>query len=144
MRLWSIHPKYLDQKGLVACWREALGAKAALDGVVQGYKNHPQLDRFKQMENQSAQINAYLYFLFKDSQDRKYNFDSSKIDFGKTTIAKEMCVTRGQFEFELNHLFSKLEVRDPNKLKRLKSVAKFDPHPLFRITPGDIESWEKI
>jgi carboxyl-terminal processing protease len=28
MRLWSLHPKYLDAQGLVALWREALLAKA--------------------------------------------------------------------------------------------------------------------
>ncbi|WP_368086417.1 pyrimidine dimer DNA glycosylase/endonuclease V [Nitrosomonas sp. Nm34] len=26
MRLWSIHPKYLDAKGLLALWREGLQA----------------------------------------------------------------------------------------------------------------------
>ncbi len=144
MRLWSIHPKYLDQKGLVACWREALGAKAALEERVQGYKNHPQLNRFKDCKNPSAQINSYLFFLFKESQDRNYNFDSSKIDFGKTTLAKKMNVTKGQIEFELGHLFVKLQARDPNKLRRLKGMVKFDHHPLFNVVSGPIESWEKL
>lgn len=27
MRLWSLHPRYLDSKGLVALWCEALLAK---------------------------------------------------------------------------------------------------------------------
>ncbi|HRQ69172.1 MAG TPA: pyrimidine dimer DNA glycosylase/endonuclease V, partial [bacterium] len=27
MRIWSIHPKYLDNIGLVALWRETLLAK---------------------------------------------------------------------------------------------------------------------
>jgi hypothetical protein len=30
MRLWSIHPKYLDTVGLVACWRESLLAQSCL------------------------------------------------------------------------------------------------------------------
>ena len=47
MRLWSVHPKYLDSKGLVALWREALLAKQVLEGGTKGYRNHPQLDRFK-------------------------------------------------------------------------------------------------
>ena len=41
MKLWSIHPKYLDAKGLVALWREALLAQKVLDGKTEGYKNHP-------------------------------------------------------------------------------------------------------
>ncbi|MEN6399799.1 MAG: pyrimidine dimer DNA glycosylase/endonuclease V, partial [Rectinema sp.] len=27
MRLWTLHPQYLDQKGLTAAWREGLLAK---------------------------------------------------------------------------------------------------------------------
>jgi hypothetical protein len=30
MRIWSLHPKYLDSKGLVALWRESLLAKNVL------------------------------------------------------------------------------------------------------------------
>lgn len=32
MRLWTLHPKYLDTKGLVALWREALLAQKVLQG----------------------------------------------------------------------------------------------------------------
>lgn len=144
MRLWSIHPKYLDTKGLVACWREALGAKAALEKRVQGYKNHPQLDRFKSCENQVAQINAYLYFILQEAQLRNYKFDTSKINYGQTTLALTMSVTSGQVNFEFNHLMSKLKTRDNNKFKRLSSVDKIELHPLFKIVPGEIESWEKL
>jgi hypothetical protein len=37
MRLWTIHPRYLDAPGLVALWREALLAKAVLSGKARGY-----------------------------------------------------------------------------------------------------------
>ena len=47
MRIWSIHPKYLDTKGLVALWRETLLAKNVLEEKTKGYKYHPQLIRFK-------------------------------------------------------------------------------------------------
>jgi len=47
MRIWSIHPKYLDPSGLVTVWREALLAKDALAGKTKGYARHPQLIRFK-------------------------------------------------------------------------------------------------
>jgi len=46
MRIWSLHPKYLDTKGLVALWRDALLARHVLQGKTTGYKNHPQLNRF--------------------------------------------------------------------------------------------------
>ncbi|WP_343214776.1 pyrimidine dimer DNA glycosylase/endonuclease V, partial [Dokdonella sp.] len=40
MRLWSLHPRYLDPQGLVALWREALLAKAVLRGETRGYTQH--------------------------------------------------------------------------------------------------------
>jgi hypothetical protein len=43
MRLWSLHPQYLDPAGLVAVWREGLLARAVFAGQTTGYKHHPQL-----------------------------------------------------------------------------------------------------
>ena len=144
MRLWSIHPKYLDAKGLTACWRESLGAKAALEGRVLGYRNHPQLNRFKDTKSSLAQINAYLYFLLQEALLRGYNFDSSKINFGLTIASKKMKVTSGQINFEFNHLMEKLKERDINKFRRLNNINKIESHPLFQIVPGAIEVLEKI
>jgi hypothetical protein len=45
MRLWTLHPRYLDRVGLVALWREALLAQAVLAGRTRGYTRHPQLAR---------------------------------------------------------------------------------------------------
>ena len=41
MRLWSLHPRYLDAKGLVALWREGLLARHVLHGLTQGYLFFP-------------------------------------------------------------------------------------------------------
>ena len=60
MRLWSIHPSYLDVKGLGAAWREALLAQKVLEGLTRGYKNHPQLLRFKQAEDPLSAIGTFL------------------------------------------------------------------------------------
>ena len=60
MRLWSIHPKYLDPQGLVALWREALLARAVLQGQTRGYRRHPQLTRFREHPSPRLAINAYL------------------------------------------------------------------------------------
>src|SRR5665213_874155 len=47
MRLWTLHPRYLDAQGLVAAWREALLAQKVLEGATRGYTRHPQLIRFQ-------------------------------------------------------------------------------------------------
>lgn len=36
MRIWSLHPKYLDSKGLIALWRESLLAQKVLMGKTSG------------------------------------------------------------------------------------------------------------
>jgi hypothetical protein len=140
MRIWSLHPKYLDTKGLVALWRETLLAKHVLEGRTKGYRNHPQLDRFKKAQNPLALINQYLSEVFHEATARNYNFDKEKIDwsFKKSKIP----VTDGQMRYEVSHLMHKLETRDMDKFQALKSVEKFEPHPIFDIVPGEIEGWE--
>ena len=79
MRLWSLHPSLLDQKGLVALWREALLAQKVLQGKTKGYRYHPQLQRFRQSKTPLTTISAYLWAVHDEASRRGYSFDSSKI-----------------------------------------------------------------
>jgi hypothetical protein len=78
MRIWSLHTKYLDSKGLVALWRETLLAKHVLEGKTKGYKNHPQLNRFKALKNPIDGINEYLSMVYFEAKQRGYNFNKEK------------------------------------------------------------------
>ncbi len=140
MRLWSLHPKYLDSKGLIALWRESLLAKHVLEGKTRGYKNHPQLIRFKEASNPLEYINQYLIVIFQESLRRGYRFDKNKIrlDFKPVNLK----VTRGQLDYEANHLLQKLKSRDNKRYLELMRIKKFSPHPLFKVVRGDIEEWE--
>ena len=140
MRIWSLHPKYLDTKGLVALWRETLLAKHVLEGKTKGYRNHPQLERFKNTENPVAVINAYLAIVHSEATIRGYNFDKEKIDWSFEAI--KIKVTSGQVEYEIKHLLKKLKVRDRILYKELLTVKKFKTHPIFKVSKGDIEGWE--
>lgn len=142
MRLWSVHPKYLDSKGLLALWRESLLAKCVLEGKTKGYKNHPQLFRFKIQPDPIASINYYLEEIFLESQKRKYFFDRSKI--GDWENSKKINLPRGQLDYEKLHLHKKLLIRDATKAHLLESEPQLKPHPIFKICSGKIESWEKI
>jgi hypothetical protein len=142
MRLWSIHPKYLDTKGLLALWREALLAQNVLLGNTLGYKNHPQLLRFKETTNPAGAIATYLRGIEAEARARKYNFDASKINTGRTT--NPIPVTSGQVAFECSHLKKKLQTRDPVKLKFLESESEIALHPIFREVEGKIEAWEVL
>src|SRR3954452_11063876 len=79
MRIWSLHPRLLDGKGLVACWRETLLAQKVLAGETKGYRNHPQLQRFRATADQMAAIGAYLCGLDAEALNRGYSFNTSLI-----------------------------------------------------------------
>lgn len=141
MRLWSLHPKYLDPQGLVALWREALLAQAVLRGETRGYRNHPQLERFRAQKNPLAAIGAYLAVVQAEAGKRGYSFDATKIvSPGKHPRIK---VTTGQIEFERQHLLHKLVKRSPDWLASLGPIDSPQCHPLFSTRPGPVESWER-
>lgn len=140
MRLWSLHPCYLDAKGLVALWREGLLAQKVLQGNTKGYRNHPQLLRFKQQQNPLAAIASYLQEVQMEAERRGYHFNASKISPCRATL--KMPVTDGQIEYETHHLEAKLKVRDENAYNRLQHEIELKIHPLFERIQGPVEEWE--
>jgi hypothetical protein len=142
MRIWSLHPKYLDSKGLVALWRETLLAKQILEGKTKGYMNHPQLKRFKAVKKPIEVINQYLSEIYIEASNRNFNFDKQKINWDFTKI--KMDVTVGQLNYEVLHLLNKLRTRDNKKFEDLNMNTIFETHPLFKLVDGDVENWEII
>ena len=142
MRIWSVHPKFLDTKGLVALWREALLAKHVLEGKTKGYKSHPQLKRFKKTNKPIDCINQYLSILYEEAIKRGYNFKKDKIDWDYESA--RIPVTVKQLKFERSHLLGKLKSRDKSKYNDLLFQTEIQPHPLFEIVEGEIEEWEII
>ncbi len=142
MRLWSIHPKYLDTRGLVALWRETLLAKQVLEGKTKGYKHHPQLKRFTASKNPLQAINQYLETIYNQAQKRGYNFNKSKFTAGiKNNRIK---VSTGQLNYEAKHLLKKLKTRDAQKFSEPKKVKSFIPNPFFIPVHGNVEDWEIV
>ena len=142
MRLWTLHPRYLDAKGLVAAWREALLAQKVLAGATKGYRHHPQLARFQAQTDPLAAIATFLVGLAEEAQSRGYKFDASKISRRK--FKGQMAETSGQLLYEWGHLKAKLRVRAPQMGWQLRSITMPESHPLFYIVPGDVRDWERI
>lgn len=142
MRLWSLHPKHLDSKGLVALWREALLAQAVLAGNTKGYKNHSQLDRFKAHPAPLKAIGSYLYGVWQEANERGYKFSFEKIM--NVDYSGPIDVTSGQLQYEVEHLQKKLKDRAPTFFIANEKEACFCVHPLFKLKKGDIETWEKL
>lgn len=142
MRIWSIHPKYLDPQGLVALWRETLLAQKVLQGQTKGYRNHPQLLRFAEMEQPLAAIGDYLWEVVTEAQARGYAFDAAKV--ANRSGETRMLVTEGQLAFEWEHYLKKTLQRSPVVYERVKQIRMPEPHPLFQVMPGGIAEWEKV
>jgi hypothetical protein len=141
MRLWTLHPKYLDARGLVALWREALLAQKVLRGETRGYKHHPQLRRFSGLANPPAALASYLAAVHEVAVRRGYRFNATKI--GRRRVRGRMAETRGQLFYEWRHLKRKLKRRDVKRYRDLLPLKIPAPHPLFRIVPGQVRDWEK-
>jgi len=131
MRLWSIHPKYLDSIGLVALWRESLLAQKVLKCETKSHKNHPQLKKFKAHPRPQYAIANYLVEIWKESKRRKYNFNKEKI--GHTKIVEKIPITRSELRYEFDLLRERLKKRAPSRYQDLLSVKKIECHPLFKI-----------
>lgn len=141
MRLWTIHPQYLDPQGLVAVWREALLARAVLRGQTRGYRHHPQLQRFRAHASPRYAINAYLSGIHDEALARGYAFDKRKV--GPVRRVNPISATTAQIAHEWQHLLVKLARRSPVLRRRLRAIEVPQCHPLFMPVPGSIESWER-
>ena len=140
MRLWSLHPQYLDTAGLTACWREALLAQAALAGRTRGYTRHPQLTRFRESTDPLGAVAAFLDGIHAEATSRGFSYDATRID-EVARLTDHIDVTRGQLDYELEHLRRKLARRSPERLEQLPT-SEPTPHPLFRVIDGPIADWE--
>jgi hypothetical protein len=114
LRLWTLHPRYLDTRGLVALWREGVLARQVLRGRTRGYRHHPQLERFRDCADPLRAIDAYLAEVHREAENRGHAFDASKID-----------------------------ARDPGLHRELARRVRPRTHPLFRVVPGGVSAWER-
>jgi hypothetical protein len=141
MRLWSLHPKYLDTRGLVALWREALLAQEVLRGNTVGYRHHPQLDRFRAHSAPLSAISLYLEAVYAEALTRGYAFNRGKFRSNRKRVV--IPVSAGQLRYEWKHLRTKLRRRNPMTWRKWARLPTPHAHPLFRVREGPVEPWER-
>ena len=142
MRLWTLHPKYLDGLGLVSVWREALLAREVLRGRTRGYRHHPQLQRFRACEFPRSAINAYLVAVYAEALCRGYEFDRSKL--ARVITIQQLVATNEQLNYEWDWLLHKLQRRNLPLYRRHRAVPLPDAHPLFLVVRGPVCEWERV
>jgi hypothetical protein len=141
MRLWSLHPRLLDTRALVAQWREGLLALAVAKGKTRGYRHHPQMTRFMRGRHPARLIESYLRAVLAEADARGFAFDPAKLTGPCSRV--HLTVTRGQLDYEWQHLLRKLHRRDRARWSR-QWRARPAPHPIFRVVPGPVEDWERV
>ncbi len=164
MRLWSIHPQYLDRQGLIACWREGLGAVKALEawcrGKACGYQNHPQLLRFKEAVRPVELLVVYMQEIRLEGVARGYKLDEERLylALGReetvtvADISPQIPVTAGQITYEAGYLLpTKMQQRKSGiEQQRYELLAedfrkqKVKLSPVFSVIDGSVEDWEKL
>lgn len=136
MRLWSLHPRLLDVKGIVALWREGLLARAVLTGAARGYRHHPQLQRFKAAKSHAVErLDTYLHVICDEADRRGYKFARAKL--GVRTDLECIEVSEGQLAFEFTRLRDKVMTRTGVMITEVRH------HPMFVVVPGPKEDWER-
>jgi len=140
LRLWTVHPKYLDAIGLVALWRESLLAQKVLMGETKGWRKHPQLDRFKGHPDPVSAIGFYLHYVYEEGNRRGYNFKKEKINREPTKIQK-IKVSREWVLLEFKQLKQRLKIRNPEKYRQLLKVGEIELHPIFRYGRRSCSLW---
>lgn len=143
LRIWSLHPKYLDSKGLVAQWREALLAQKVLRGETKAYMHHPQLRRFQESSDPTVAIAAYLSEIHLESERRGYRFNKSKI-LSEKTLTDKLPITDGQLKYEFSLLARRLSIRDRDYYRKLEQIVIIEPNPIFETIEGGIACWEIV
>lgn len=142
MRLWSIHPRYLDRQGLLAVWREGLLAQKVLEGRTTGYRSHPQLARFREQVGPVKAIGRFLIEIEREAGERGYAFDRRKIK-EQGGYGKRIGVNEGQIEYEWALLKRKIKGRDKKKYEEIRHIERPELNRLFVTRDGGIEEWEK-
>lgn len=150
MRLWSVHPRYLDRQGLLGLWREGLLAQKVLGAGPPydvPYGKHPQLDRFKLHKEPIVAISYYLKQVFLEADRRFYKFNKTLIvePDGNPWTCK-LWVPQGQIEYEFKHLMNKLKNRDPVLYKHNQKETSIKVHPLFTVNQEsqEVSQWERV
>ncbi len=142
MRIWSLHPRYLDWMGLGAQWREALLAQKVVLGKTKGWRNHPQLNRFKEHPQPVRAVGYYLNEIYSEATKRGYKYDNSKI-LEPVDRVEKIPINKGQIEYEFTILMERLKKRSPDKYLENLGEDPIIAHPLFMIRAGPPEQWEK-
>lgn len=146
MRIWSIHPKYLDRQGLGGAWKEAHQAQAILRRHIVGgqpfadipYGMHPQLDRLKAQPDPLGALGLVMTTIRDEGISRGYSYKAAIL---RVDQSARFWISEAQLAYERLHMMRKLRNRDPARADALLEIP--DVMPMVDFIGGGIASWER-
>jgi hypothetical protein len=97
--------------------------------------------RFRAHASPVGCIGEYLRGVHEEAATRGYSFAAERIT--RTRASGRLTVTRGQLEYEWQHLLQKLRSRDPKRLAELRKIKRPIAYRLFRVVHGGVAPWER-
>jgi len=101
-------------------------------GETKGWRDHPQLDRFKRHPDPVSAIGFYLHHIYEEGERRGYNFKKEKI-YRDSINVPVIKVSREWVLLEFEQLKRKLKKRDRERYKQLLKVKEIEIHPIFHF-----------
>lgn len=130
MSLWSVHPRYLDNKGLISAWNRGLQLQKQLSTEPARNTGNSQLIMFSRQEKPLHAIGSYLSFIASEGCRRGYKFTHEKILY--PNFDEELLpIDSEQLRSENQMLQNRLKTRDKNRYQQLSSQSWPETHPLF-------------
>lgn len=154
MRLWTIHPKYLDGKRLTSQWKEGIQMMHIWKEIGEnpepakrlGYVSHPQVRRLSNLLVAdsgliSLLLHQHLTAVHEESVQRSYSFNKKLIDdlAPDCKNAPKVYVTMGQVAYE----FALMATKNNEWSQKVAIDPYMLCNPIFQVVSGSIESWEK-
>jgi hypothetical protein len=115
---------------------------SARAGDTRGWRNHPQLDRFKDHSETMDAIGFYPLKIREEASFRGHSYDGSKIRRPINRVALTS-ITTGQLLYEFSLLLERTRLRMPAWHEKLREVYDLPKaYPLFEVVEGDVGRWE--
>jgi hypothetical protein len=95
--------------------------------------------RFQLHTDACRAIDTYLHGRYAESLARGYRFDPGKLGAAHSDLP--IIATSGQLAHEWQHLLGKLQLRSPALFTQWGAADSPQPHPMFMIVSGRVESW---
>jgi len=112
------------------------------EGKTKGWKNRPQLDRFKYHQKPMEAVGYYLKGIHDESLKRSYKYNYSKI-LHPDSVVDLIDLSMGQLRYEFDLLQERLKKRTLEKYEENTEIKELRAHSLFNVVPGLPEKWEK-